>query len=67
MKSDWILDVLKDLRTFAIENGLPVLAEQLDDTAIIAMVEIAGRTELTGGQHDAGRADSSVAGEVGAI
>ncbi len=68
MKSDWILDVLKDLRTFASENGLPVLAEQLDDTAIVALAEITGRAELMAGeQNDADSAGNSFVGEVGAI
>eukprot|EP00326_Haptolina_ericina_P031530 CAMPEP_0181247610 /NCGR_PEP_ID=MMETSP1096-20121128/44707_1 /TAXON_ID=156174 ORGANISM="Chrysochromulina ericina, Strain CCMP281" /NCGR_SAMPLE_ID=MMETSP1096 /ASSEMBLY_ACC=CAM_ASM_000453 /LENGTH=39 /DNA_ID= /DNA_START= /DNA_END= /DNA_ORIENTATION= len=39
MRSDWILDVLTDLKTFATANDLPVLAEQLDDTAIVALAE----------------------------
>ena len=49
MRSDWILDVLTDLKTFARANDLTALAEQLDDTAIVAMAEIAalkGKTAL---------------------
>jgi hypothetical protein len=45
MRSDWILDVLTDLKTFARANELTVLAEQLDDTAIVAMAEIAALQE----------------------
>lgn len=45
MRSDWILDVLADLRSFAMSNELPALAEQLDDTAIIALAEIAALEE----------------------
>ena len=45
MRSDWILDVLTDLKTFATANDLPVLAEQLDDTAIVALAEIAALHE----------------------
>lgn len=41
MTQDWILDVLFDLKTFARDNGMAALAEQLDDTAIVAMSEIA--------------------------
>ena len=41
MESDWILDVLSDLRTFATSNDLPKLAAQLDDAALIAMAELA--------------------------
>ncbi|MCF3593502.1 hypothetical protein LZG00_05775 [Rhodobacteraceae bacterium LMO-12] len=45
MKNDWILDVLADLKTFALSNGLPVLAEQLEDTAIVAAAELASEGE----------------------
>ncbi|MGJ8544442.1 MAG: hypothetical protein ACSHWZ_03285 [Sulfitobacter sp.] len=41
MQKDWILDVLADLRNFATVNQLPALAEQLEDTAIVALAEIA--------------------------
>lgn len=57
MRSDWILDVLADLKTFALSIDLPVLAEQLDDTAIVAMAEIASLEERmqpqTHGQYTA--------------
>ncbi len=57
MRSDWILDVLTDLKTFAAANDLPVLAEQLDDTAIVALAEIAALHDRMqdsphGGDHD---------------
>lgn len=52
MRSDWILDVLTDLKTFATANDLPVLAEQLDDTAIVALAEIAALHERTQGNLD---------------
>jgi len=45
MRSDWVLDVLADLRNFAQANDLPKLAEQLDDTALIATAEFATRDE----------------------
>ena len=45
MRSDWILDVLADLKTFARANELVALAEQLDDTSIVAMAEIAALRE----------------------
>ena len=41
MAHDWILDVLADLKTYAGKNGLSALAEQLDDTTLIAVTEIA--------------------------
>lgn len=39
-KNDWILDVLADLRAFATSNGMGALAEQLDDTMLIAASEL---------------------------
>ncbi len=41
MKNDWIIDVLADLNSFAKSNGLPALAKQLEETAILASVELA--------------------------
>jgi len=41
MRNDWILDVLADLRTFARDNGLPALAERVDDAQQVAVEEIA--------------------------
>jgi hypothetical protein len=39
-RHDWILDVLADLKAFALSAELTTLAEQLDDTALIALAEI---------------------------
>lgn len=41
MRHDWIIDVLTDLTTFARDNQLEALAEQLDDTQLVAQIEIA--------------------------
>lgn len=41
MANDWILDVLSDLRAFASLNGMPRLAEHLDDATLAAAAEIA--------------------------
>ena len=50
MQYQWILDVLCDLKSFAKSNGLSALAEQLDDTSLVAAGEIAQATgKLTGG------------------
>ena len=69
MRSDWILDVLTDLKTFAAANDLPVLAEQLDDTAIVALAEIAALHERMQGKTDAdeliGRTDVGGVGTSG--
>ena len=45
MQNEWILDVLTDLRTFAHQNGLPTLAEQLDDTHLLAASELASKAK----------------------
>lgn len=55
MGNDWIIDVLADLRTFARKNDLPLLAVQLEETALIAQLEIAQTAE---------RAPVSVRGEA---
>jgi cytochrome c553 len=65
MRSDWILDVLTDLKTFARANGMPALAEQLDDTAIVAMAEIAAIRNAHDGQRDDG--DAAVGNYYGGI
>lgn len=67
MRSDWILDVLADLKTFALSIDLPALAEQLDDTAIVAMAEIASLEERTQQQaHGQSKTTGIHSGELGA-
>jgi len=51
MRNDWILDVLADLRSFAASNDLPLLAEQLDDTALVAVAECNARNERSAKQE----------------
>lgn len=51
MGHKWIIDVIADLHTFADQNGLPLLAAQLDISAIVARSEIA--SPLEGGPHGA--------------
>lgn len=41
MKNEWILDVLVDLRDFAMSNELPELATQLERTTLVARFELA--------------------------
>ncbi len=43
MKPSWVIEVLDQLKAFALRDDLPVLAEQLDDTIALALVEIANR------------------------
>ena len=41
MSNKWIVDVLCDLRSFAVINNLPHLADQLGDAVVVAMAETA--------------------------
>lgn len=67
MRSDWILDVLTDLKTFATSNDLPVLAEQLDDTAIVALAEIAAlQDRIQGNTHGDEQLSGGDVSEAGA-
>lgn len=45
MGQKWIIDVISDLREFADQNGLPLLAHQLDVTSTVAQAEIASMLE----------------------
>ncbi len=45
MSNEWILDVLTDLRSFARENGMDALAEQLDDAHLLAVIELTLQTK----------------------
>lgn len=47
MSNNWILDVLTDLRSFARQNGYPVLADQLDDTLLVAATELEQKQTAT--------------------
>jgi predicted transcriptional regulator len=45
MGQKWIIDVIADLRSFADQNGLPLLAHQLDVTSTVAQEELAAMSE----------------------
>ncbi|EPX85536.1 hypothetical protein [Salipiger mucosus] len=64
MGHDWIIDVLTDLKTFARDNRLDALAEQLDEAQLVAQVEIASRVRgprigVCGGHARNGRASGT--------
>ena len=59
MKNEWILDVLSDLRSYAVSNQLDVLAEQLDDARLVAAAELAN---LEGDKPPAALTNERVAG-----
>lgn len=40
MKLDWMLDVLSDLKRFSLENDMKLLAEQLGDAQMMALIEV---------------------------
>jgi hypothetical protein len=62
MTHDWILDVLRDLRSFARHNDMHRLAEQLDDTALVAMAEM---RRATSGHRSGGRVDVRIGDAAG--
>lgn len=66
MQHDWILDVLADLQKFASANGLNTLAEQLEDTTLIAAADLAsmqGGTARTNGDTGENRPNSGGVGQ----
>lgn len=63
MQHDWILDVLEDLGTFALANGLPRLAGELGEVRLTAMSEIASAAKgKSAGERIAAGMDSGAAG-----
>lgn len=40
MRHEWVFDVLRDLKAYALSNGLPALAAKADEALIIARAEI---------------------------
>ena len=40
MANDWIIDVLADLRQYALRHNYIALAEQLDDAIVVAAGEL---------------------------
>lgn len=62
MRDEWILDVLDDLKIYAKNNGLRVLAEQLDDTRLVAAADLA--TRQSKGAPLAGRMNAASAGVI---
>jgi len=60
MQQEWVLDVITDLKAFARQNGMRVLAEQLDDTLIVAAAELSvafGAKQRAGHDADFGETD----------
>lgn len=63
MGQKWIIDVIADLRAFADQNGLPLLAHQLEVTSTVAQAEIA--TMLEGAPRAANTDESHSASPFG--
>jgi hypothetical protein len=59
MQDEWILDVLSDLKAFATENRLDRLAEQLQQSFVVAALELANREPEGMVGSDAGGAGQS--------
>lgn len=60
MAKDWIIDVLEDVRDFAAANGMPVLAEELEESISVAAAEI-GQAPAS----QAGRYSAQIGGHAG--
>ena len=43
MKHDWMIRTLEDLQSYARLNGMPALAEHLDEAKLLAFTEAASR------------------------
>ena len=67
MSQDWMINVLQDLRKFAIQNGLSDLAEQLDDTIHIAVAETSAKARALPAAEKNARSNRSVPGTRGAM
>ncbi|MFV2033910.1 MAG: hypothetical protein ACC631_02140 [Halocynthiibacter sp.] len=61
MKNEWILDVLADLKAFAVQNNLLALAEQLDDTTMVAASDL---VSAKGGGLETAAVDAGKAGKL---
>ena len=61
MADEWILDVLKDLRSFAERNGLGATERHLDQVLVTVSDELAMRGVARGVGH-VGEFDRSVTG-----
>ena len=61
MANDWMIDVISDLRVYALNNGLQATAGQLDEVILVAAMEIASREDRV---PDAGERDRWTVGKV---
>ena len=66
MGNEWIIDVLADLGTLLQKNDLPLLAVQLDDTALVAMAETQRRSERALGVRGESAETGSIFAQAGA-
>lgn len=44
MRHEWVFDVLEDLKSYALANGLPALAAKAEEALQIAAVEVAAQS-----------------------
>lgn len=45
MEKDWIISIISDLKDFAQYNGLPQLAEHLEDAVVVGFMELDFETD----------------------
>ncbi|PWE31137.1 hypothetical protein DDZ14_14010 [Maritimibacter sp. 55A14] len=60
MAQEWMIDVLEDLKSFAQKNGMLALAEQLDDTILVAAADV----RLGSGPGGAGKVHADKTGAL---
>ena len=66
MHNAWILDVLADLQAFARQNGMTALSDHLDDTRLLAALELARDNEgMQADDGSPGLAVGRLSGDVG--
>jgi hypothetical protein len=59
MRHDWVFDVLRDLKAYAVKNNLPALAARVEDARAVAEAEIAAGRDGPGGGHGQGGLSSN--------
>lgn len=67
MSQEWMIDVLQDLRNFAVKNDFVELAEQLDDTIHIAVTELTGKAAQSVAAEQNAKPNGRVSGTRGAM
>lgn len=60
MSQEWMIDVLVDLRQYALRNYFVGLAEQLDDAIVTAAVELRAKEAAAEDEQSAERSQAAL-------